>query len=140
MLCEISKGTFEISHKILNPYTAFSLTFIFVYDLRYLWIVTSQASVRWTPGYRSAVGGTVIITKQMAYVFLFKVHYDCGNTVMTYSIAITLMSHHNLMHSFAPRKDKNPFVRDAEKLVVFCHGHVIAPIILYWVHFFQLMP
>ena len=22
ILCEISKGTFEISHKILNPYTA----------------------------------------------------------------------------------------------------------------------
>ena len=39
LLGEISKGTSEISNKILNPYTArFS---IFLCDLRYLKIVTS---------------------------------------------------------------------------------------------------
>ena len=42
ILCEISKGTFEISHKILNPYIAkyaFDwLIFLFViYDIFELW-------------------------------------------------------------------------------------------------------
>ena len=40
--CEISKGTFEISHKILNPYTAkyafYCLLFLRVsYDIFELW-------------------------------------------------------------------------------------------------------
>ena len=42
ILCEISKGTFEISHKILNPYTAkyafYCLQFLRVsYDIFELW-------------------------------------------------------------------------------------------------------
>ena len=42
ILCEISKGTFEISHKILNPYTAkyafYCLLFLRVsYDIFELW-------------------------------------------------------------------------------------------------------
>ena len=42
ILCEISKGTFEISHKILNPYTAkyafHRLLFLLVsYDIFELW-------------------------------------------------------------------------------------------------------
>ena len=41
-LCEISKGTFEISHKILNPYTAkyafYCFHFLRVsYDIFELW-------------------------------------------------------------------------------------------------------
>ena len=42
ILCEISKGTFEISHKILNPYTAkyafYCFQFLRVsYDIFELW-------------------------------------------------------------------------------------------------------
>ena len=42
ILCEISKGTFEISHKILNPYIAkqafYWLLFLFViFDILELW-------------------------------------------------------------------------------------------------------
>ena len=42
IFCEISKGTFEISHKILNPYTAtyafYGLVFLRVsYDIFELW-------------------------------------------------------------------------------------------------------
>ena len=42
ILCEISKGTFEISHKILNPYTAkyafYRFQFLRVsYDIFELW-------------------------------------------------------------------------------------------------------
>ena len=42
ILCEISKGTFEISHKIMNPYTAkcafYCLHFLRVsYDIFELW-------------------------------------------------------------------------------------------------------
>ena len=42
ILCEISKGTFEISHKILNPYTAkcsyYCLVFLRLsYDIFELW-------------------------------------------------------------------------------------------------------
>ena len=42
ILCEISKGTFEISHKILNPYTAkyafHRFQFLHVsYDIFELW-------------------------------------------------------------------------------------------------------
>ena len=43
MLCEISKGTFEISHKLLNPYIEkYALYWLvcFYADLRYRWIVT----------------------------------------------------------------------------------------------------
>ena len=44
ILWEISKGTFEISNKILNPRTAkyaFWLYSIFACELRHIWIVTS---------------------------------------------------------------------------------------------------
>ena len=42
ILCEISKGTFETSHKILNPYIAkyafYRVSFFFViYDILELW-------------------------------------------------------------------------------------------------------
>ena len=49
IMYEISKGTFKISHNILNPYTAkyeFYWIYIFVCDLRYFLIVTSFALVR----------------------------------------------------------------------------------------------
>ena len=53
IFCEISKGTFDISHKILNPYTAKKwiwVSSIFACELRYLWIVTLYALVRRAPG------------------------------------------------------------------------------------------
>ena len=52
ILCEILKDTFEISHKILNPYNAkcaFYCLHFFACDLRYLWIVTSYVLVRRAP-------------------------------------------------------------------------------------------
>ena len=52
MLCEISKGTFEISHKILNPYTVKSAFYCHVflrvsYDIFELW--RHKALVRRAP-------------------------------------------------------------------------------------------
>ena len=48
-LCGISEGTFEILHKILDPHTAkyaFYYLVFFVCELRYIWIVKSEALVR----------------------------------------------------------------------------------------------
>ena len=56
ILCEISNDTFEISHKILNPYTAkyafYCLQFLCVgYDIFELW----RHKPRWRKGIRVLV-------------------------------------------------------------------------------------
>ena len=63
MLCEISKGTFEISHNIFEPIhhkICILLFCIFACELRYLWIMTSLGLVRRVPGCHDGRGYAIL--------------------------------------------------------------------------------